>query len=752
MRKRLHNIWHSFPLQLLLLHLRSNLLFVAMWLMLALMLSGVVGSRLGMQYLFLDPEYMGRVNVWSYLFVGITFGGFFMSWNLTTYLLNAQHFPFLASLSRPFTKFCVNNSVLPLAFLGFYTGMIVHFQKNYEGTPAGTIVWDILALWGGATLLIGLLSFYFLFTNRDISYYTRRRQIPPHLLGVIAPGRRGMGVDGIKTDDKRRRVHTYLNEFLRPRLVRSVAHYDARLLMNIFRQNHLNALILQLITLVLLLSLGYLIDFPYFRIPAGASIFILTGVIVAITGAITYWFDEWRALILIGLLILINYITSFDLFNHRNRAYGLNYQTPPAEYSNQRLQDIFTSDQVGEDIAQTRQILNRWRARTGKAKPKMVILSVSGGGLRSAVWALQVVQTADSLLQGELLKHTTLITGASGGLLGMAYLRELYLRKQSGVDMSLHDKRHIDLISRDMLNALAFTIVSNDLFLPLATVERAGHVYYKDRGYIFEEQFNENTSYLLDKCLSDYADPEQRALIPMMFITPSIVNDGRRMIISPQGVSYMMAAPMGRRRPLSVEVDAVDFGKVFEAQGSRDLQFLTALRMNATYPYILPNVHLPSTPQIEVMDAGIRDNYGILSATRFIQVFREWILQHTSGVVLIQVSSSELIEEISPSGRTGVISSLVNPVGILGKVFTLQEFEHDNSLGFIYDLLGPQRFEVLRFVYHPTQRKKLTASVSFHLTSREKADVKRAIRLPENREELGRLLEVLGGEGEREGE
>lgn len=728
---------------MLLLHLRSNLLFVAMWLMLALMLSGVVGSRLGMQYLFLDPEYMGRVNVWSYLFVGITFGGFFMSWNLTTYLLNAQHFPFLASLSRPFTKFCVNNSVLPLLFLGFYIGMIIHFQKNYEGTPAGTILLNCLGLLGGIVLLVALLSLYFLFTNRDISYYTRRRELPPHLLGVIAPGRRGMEIEDIKKDDKRRRVRTYLSENLKPRLVRSVAHYDARLLMNIFRQNHLNALILQLITLVTLLALGFLIDFPYFRIPAGASIFILTGVIVALTGSITYWFDEWRALILIGLLVIINYVTGFDLLNHRNRAYGLNYQTQPATYSNERLQDIFTSGQVGADIAHTRQILDRWRARTGEDKPKMVILCVSGGGLRSAVWALQVAQTADSMLNGNLLKHTTLITGASGGMLGMAYLRELYLRRQLGADMHMHDKRHIDLISRDMLNALAFTIVSNDLFLPLSTVERAGHIYFKDRGYIFEEQFNENTSYLLDKCLSDYAAPEVQAMIPMLFITSSIVNDGRRMIISPQGVSYMMSVPMGRRRLLSVEVDAVDFGKVFEAQGSRDLQFLTALRMNATYPYILPNVHLPSTPQIEVMDAGIRDNYGMLSATRFIQVFRKWIEQNTSGVVLMQVSSSELIEEIAPSNRTGIISSLVNPVGILGKVFTLQEFEHDNSLGFIYDLLGPERFEVIRFVYRPTQRKKLTASVSFHITSREKADVKRAIGLPENKTEMERLMKLL---------
>ena len=62
-------------------------------------------------------------------------------------------------------------------------------------------------------------------------------------------------------------------------------------------------------------------------------------------------------------------------------------------------------------------------------KPKLIIINTSGGGLRSALWTFYSLQYADSLLHGELLKHTELITGASGGMLGAAYLRELLLRK-----------------------------------------------------------------------------------------------------------------------------------------------------------------------------------------------------------------------------------------------------------------------------------------------------------------------------------
>ena len=58
--------------------------------------------------------------------------------------------------------------------------------------------------------------------------------------------------------------------------------------------------------------------------------------------------------------------------------------------------------------------------------------------------------------------------------------------------------------------------------------------------------------------------------------------------------------------------------------------------MNATFPYVLPTVWLPTNPVIDVMDAGLRDNYGQESALRFIAVFKDWLQANTSKVVLIQ--------------------------------------------------------------------------------------------------------------------
>ncbi len=217
------------------------------------------------------------------------------------------------------------------------------------------------------------------------------------------------------------------------------------------------------------------------------------------------------------------------------------------------------------------------------------------------------------------------------------------------------------------------------------------------------------------------------------------------MIISPQGVSFMMLPPVGFEQPKAYEIDAVDFRWLLGAQGADSLRFLTALRMNATYPYVLPTVHLPTQPTIALVDAGFRDNYGIQSATRFIQVYQDWIKENTSGVVLVQITSSERIESIPASDASGIVESLFNPLGIAGKVLDVQELQHDNTLSFIHDLLGPEHFELIRFIYRPTNEKKLEASVSFHLTQQEKQDVLEALALPANKESMRRLLGSLNG-------
>lgn len=729
------------------LHFRNHLVLIGLWVFLALLMTGKVGRFFGMHYLILTPEYRGKVDFWSYFITGAAFGSFVMIWNLTTYLLTANRFPFLATLSAPFTKFSINNSLFPLAFLLVFLFASIRFQWFDELTQPVEIALNIFGFLTGTAAFVTFLIAYLFFTNKDIGSFLRPGEFAPTPGSkLLAPGLRLPTLWEIREGATRWRVDTYLTERLRPRLVRSVTHYNVRMLSQVFRQNHFNAVVVQVVMLLFLMLLGIFMDSEWMRIPTGATAYILASMVMAIFGAVTFWFRRWGTLVFIILLIAVNYITSFGLFNYRNRAYGVDYQEENrATYSYEALEKLCSPENMRRDRAATLSILNKWLAKNqtpSNSKPKIIFLCVSGGGMRSTLWTMQVLQQADRATNGKLLRQSALITGASGGMLGAAYLREIYLRQQESAPVSVYDTTYLEDVGKDLLNPVTFAIVSNDLFYPATTFQSGNFIYRKDRGYLFENQINENYRGFLSKRLADYRRPERDAAIPMMVVSPFVLNDARRMLISPQGVSYLMKPHDLDRLASQVEIDGADFGKLFAAQQADSLAFSTALRMNCTYPLILPTVWLPTNPSIECIDAGFRDNYGIMVTARFIHTFRDWILENTGGVVIVQVRCWQKIEPIIKSDSKGILQNLLNPVNAVANVTSIQDYEQDNTLALLDDLMGKNKLEVIRFLYRPV-RKQNEASMSLHLSAREKNDILQSFYAPENQASLKALQQVL---------
>src|ERR1019366_6358914 len=108
----------------------------------------------------------------------------------------------------------------------------------------------------------------------------------------------------------------------------------------------------------------------------------------------------------------------------------------------------------------------------------------------------------------------------------------------------------------------------------------------------------------------DMVSDEKAARTPLMLFNSVITRDSRTLIISTQPISFLMKPRYDSTRIPVIDPDSVDFAALFARQNPMNLRLLTALRMNATFPYVLPNVWLPTKPVIDVMDAGFRDNFG----------------------------------------------------------------------------------------------------------------------------------------------
>jgi hypothetical protein len=188
------------------------------------------------------------------------------------------------------------------------------------------------------------------------------------------------------------------------------------------------------------------------------------------------------------------------------------------------------------------------------------------------------------------------------------------------------------------------------------------------------------------------------------------------------------------------EISAVEFRRLFAARRPDSLRFSTALRLNATFPTILPFVELPTEPMIELMDAGAIDNYGVNMAVKYLYAMQNWLKQNTSGVVLVQIRDHVRVSPIYPRSKDLVDKTLGIFGGTYNTLIESKDFFNDQLLEYARALY-PARFDVVELEYIPGRRFR-EATLSFRLTQREKEDVADAIHRPENLRAI-RMLEQL---------
>ncbi|MCX7744196.1 MAG: hypothetical protein N2167_06480 [Flavobacteriales bacterium] len=750
----LRGIIYFFPFQLLLLHLQRNQGLLLFWLLVAGYITHSIGADYGMPYLFLYPEYMGGVTIASYAIIGFAWGGFVMAFNISSFIINSHRFPFLATLSRPFMKYSLNNFIIPALFTIIYIYHIVYFLRFSEFYAWTSIYFLCGSFLGGMILFILISLGYFLSFNRDyISVFgmhpemhevdgTRKKRIKKVKIGIVEK----INLKNIKDREKYAEewiVETYLRNPFSIRRTRSSEHYERAKLMQIFKKNHINAAIFEIFVIVSLIILGLFREIPFFKIPAGASILLFITMLLMLAGAIHFVMRRWSTVFFIGLFLLINFLSRYPQFHITNYAYGLDYSNPVIYKPTDIQQELNKSRTFETDRMYHFSILNNWKKkvqkRTGK-KPKIVIINCSGGGLKSALWTFYSIQQTDKALHGELLKHTFLITGSSGGMIGASFIRELYLLKQLRlIDDLYHDSLAMKIAS-DLLNPITTSIALNDFFIRLQSFSEGSYRYPKDRGYAFERQLNENTDYLMDKRLSDYAPYEEKAMIPLMIFSPAIINDGKRLIISPLPMSFMSYnAPINGsiNKPI---LENIEFIRLFKQNKAQNLKFTTAIRMNATFPYILPTVSLPSKPSMEIMDAGLRDNYGTRTAITYLFHVKDWINQHTSGVILIRTHDSRQ-PEYNPQYIRTYADNLLSPLGgLLNNISKIHLQENDQLIQFASAWLN-----VPIHVFDYKLAEIITGkeiSMSLHLTTKEKIQIMEAFQHPSIQDNI-RTMETL---------
>lgn len=730
-----------FPIQILLGHLKYNLISLFYWTFLFLIVSESLGRAFGIPILFFSPEYLNTISIWSFALLGFALGGFTMAFNTYSYIKLGPRYPFLATVSRPFFKFCINNTLIPLIFITYYLNKMIVFQSQQEVASGLQIASYTLGFLGGFFAFILLSIFYFFPTTREKGEQLPSDETSVNPIQSVTQSNQKW-YNYFRTEKER--TYYYIGKHFRIHQSRSTKHLDRSVIENVFAQNRINASIFEIITIAAFITSGFFIDVPFFEFPAGMSIILLLTILHMLFSALMSWFHRWTYPLLIGLIFFMNYLSlNTRFFNYTNFAYGLNYEKSELKkYNLREIKQNYLDEQILKNSKDNIQVLlNNWKQKTREQKPKLVILTTSGGGSRSAYWTFSVLQECDKHLNKKLSKHLNMITGASGGMVGAAFYRELLLRERNS-DLRITDKKYSEALGKDLLNKLSFSASTKDLFYRFQKFNYQSHSYPIDRGYAFEQQLNENTFNLMDHPLGHYELAERKADIPLMILTPTIVNDGRRLYISAQSLRFMTES-FSENSSVQSSFENIDYQSFFQDNEPQNLRFTTALRASATFPFIMPMVTLPSSPQMQLMDAGIRDNYGIRAALNYLMSMQDWISKNTSGVILLSVRDTKKILKNEYYHQISLMDKLTLPFGNMYNNFPrTQDFDQEQLLK---TAMNHAAFPLDVVTFNLRENQKDRISLSWHLTKEEKKKIKRALYSKGNRKSLKRLRQLLNG-------
>ena len=727
-----------FPVQLLIGHLKYNLLVIFYWLILFLIITDNFGSSYGIPYLFFSPEYLGEVSIFSFFFIGFSIGGFTMGFNTYSYIKIGPYYPFLLVVNNPFLKFCINNSIIPVIFSIIYLYKFASFQLNEEFASSTNVLIYILSYLIGISFFM-LLSLLYFFPKKQLS------DLNPQVKEENFSNKNRFFQKKTKWFDvNQKRIEKpfiYIGKNFKLFNSRSVNHLDDELKEKVFNSNKVNTSVFEIITIISFISLGLFRNYRLFDIPAAMSIVLLLTVILMLFSAMLSWFRRWTYPIIFSVIIVMNYLSIHsNMFTYKNYAYGLSYENiTKNKYSQEKIQESNTNESQKSKNNYIH-ILNEWKRNTGEDKPKLIITNSSGGGSRSALWTFTILQKSDEFLKGDLSKHIQLMTGASGGMVGASYFREILLRYKKGEIRNMYSGNYRVNISKDLLNKLCFSLSTNDLLFRYQSVIINGNTYTKDRGYAFEQQLHENTENTLDHSLGYYEQYEKEGIIPVILFSPTIVNDGRRLLISSQSLKFI-TNPIEDSKSIPTSFENIDYQSYFKKNNPNSIRFSSVIRSQATFPFVLPMVTMPTDPGVQLMDAGLRDNYGTKAMLKFLAVTNEWIEENTSGLIILQIRDTKKLLNKETYHQVSLIDKITLPFGNMYKNFTkTQDFDQEQLL---QNGIKGYKFPVDVVAFNLRENKTDRISLSWHLTKNEKQKIERAFKSSSNQLSLQKLKSLL---------
>jgi len=378
-------------------------------------------------------------------------------------------------------------------------------------------------------------------------------------------------------------------------------------------------------------------------------------------------------------------------------------------------------------------------------KPRLVVVAVSGGGIRAAVWTAVVLEGLERqfpAVPGKpgIRDHLRIFAGASGGMVGAgAYVSDFPFAQPGGPAVDKHGLGPLSsALAEDSLTPVIQTMLVSDFtsgtFFPARRT--------RDRGRTLEEQWGRNFTARLGRDplappMLALHDDERHARRPALVFTPMMVEDSKRLFVSNLSLTeltspaaHRIGTPVGDGLQL-VSRTGLEFFRLFP--DSNAFTVGTAARMSATFPVVSPAVPLPVDPPRRLVDAGYFDNYGVDVLAHWLLSHRDAVIEHTSGILLIQIRGYALehggttISNETPSPVMQIVGAVSAPLQAVFTARSSAAFHRNNELLVALQKAynDPKLHPRLRTNFFTTATFECDgdAALNWYLTPNEKRDI-----------------------------
>lgn len=334
--------------------------------------------------------------------------------------------------------------------------------------------------------------------------------------------------------------------------------------------------------------------------------FLLAGATV-LFGGMTFFFDAYRILPL--FLFLGVSASSYALFNVNHF-----FKMKPLEKP------------LPETLADFTTVLNqRLQHQTGEKV--LVLVCASGGGIQAAGWTVEVLTGLQRLLGPSFTQAIGLISSVSGGSVGTMYFLDRFDPQQGCPDLQDLDAI-FDSTTSDSLDAVGWGLTYPDLWRLIGLPFLAPQLC--DRGTAVEVDWTGELQHQA-ATLNTWRDQALRGEIPIPVFNATLVEDGRRFLISP--MTLVFSLPQSDQR-------VTDFNTLY---GNHDIHVTTAARLSATFPYISPICRSCidfAGRNYHIADGGYFDNSGVFTVVEWLN---QWLASFSpppiQRIVLLQINA-----------------------------------------------------------------------------------------------------------------